>query len=334
MGFTARGSFFYSLGVTIVDVYEATLDLAKGTAVEPPRKIMPRVVGTNRSAEWSPDGSYLAWVSERQAGSATRSSYVLCLRADQTGEEREVPLPIDSFWRMHWSADGRAVFATMADKTRQGLYKIDIRTGESTLLARSGWSDSLIKNFAVSPDGKAVYYAHFQWVKKITTIVRHDLATGQETEIYRKASPPDIGAAAVSPDSRYLAFSTSDTILMENGANRGNVIRLVPTAGGETRDLLLGMLDGWTSPAWTPDGQTILFYKRAAGGTGDKRELWQVPLAGGEPRKISLGAALELRDMQLHPEGRRIVFTAGRNSAEVWVMENFLAPSAPAKPAK
>ena len=334
MGFAARGTFFYSLGVSVVDIYQASLDVAKGTAVEPPKKVVARVVGNNQSAEWSPDGQSLAYVSERQAGSPARSSYVLCIRTDQTGEEREVPLPIDSFWRMHWAADNRAVFATMADKTRQGLYRIDIRTGESTLLARSGWSDSLIKNFAVSPDGKSVYYAHFQWVKKITTVVRYDLQTGQETEIYRKPSPPDIGAMSVSPDGGYVALSTADTILLEGGGNRGMVIRLVPTAGGEPRDLLQGHLDWWTSSAWTPDGQTMLFYKRTSAATGGRRELWQVPSAGGEPRKINMGMDLDLRDLHLHPDGRRIVFTAGRNEKEVWVMENFLAPSAPAKPGK
>ena len=331
MGFSARGSFFYSLGVSIVDVYEGSLDLTKASAVEQPRKITTRVVGNNLSAEWSPDGQYLAYVSERQAGSAEHSSYVLCIRSEQTGNEREVPLPMDSFWRMHWSADGRAVLATMSDKTRQGLYKVDIQTGECTLLARSGWSDSLIKNFAVSPDGKSVYYAHFQWVKKITTIVKYDLATGQETEVYRKASPPDIGAVTVSPDGRYLSLSTADTISPENGGNRANVIRLVPTSGGETRDLLLGLLDWWTYPAWTPDGQTILFIKRTAGAAGQKRELWQVPFAGGAPRKINLGMDLELRDMQVHPEGRRIVFTAGQRSTEIWAMDNFVPPAKPAK---
>jgi Tol biopolymer transport system component len=319
MGFSDRGSFYYNLGVSVVDVFEGSLDLAKGTVVDPPKKIIQRVAGTNYSAEWSPDGKYLAYVSERQAGSASKSSYILCVRSDQTGEEREVPLPIESFWRMHWSADSRAVFAAMSDKANQGLFKIDIQTGKQTLLAGSGWSESLIKNFAVSPDGKSVYYAHFQWTKKLVTIIRHDLETGQEKEIYRKAAPPDIGAVTISPDGKYLSFSTADSI-----ANRGHVIRIVPTVGGETRDLLQGILETFTNHAWTPDGKTILFIKRAASAKGEKRELWQIPFAGGEPQKINMGMELELRDMQLHPDGRRIVFTSGKKSNEIWVMENFL----------
>lgn len=317
MGFTSGGSFYYNFGVSVVDVFEGSLDLAKGTVVEPPKKIIQRVVGTNYSAEWSPDGKYLAYVSERKAGSASQSSYMLCIRSDQTGEEREMPLLIESFWKMHWSADNAAVFATMYDKTSQGLFKIDIQTGKQALLARSGWSDSLIKDFAVSPDGKSVYYAHFQWTKKLVTIIRHDLETGQEKEVYRKAAPPDLGLMTVSPDGKYLSFSTADSL-----ENLRHVIRILPTAGGETRDLLQGKLENFTNHAWTPDGKTILYVKRTASGKEEKRELWQIPSAGGEPKKIDLG--MELREIRLHPDGRRIVFTSGKTSNEIWVMENFL----------
>jgi len=326
MGFTDGGSFYYNLGVSVVDVFEGSLDLAKGTVVEPPKKIIQRVVGTNYSAEWSSDGKYLAYVSERKAGSASQGSYILCIRSDQTGEEREIPLLIESFWKMHWSADSGAVFATMYDKTSQGLFKIDIQTGKQALLARSGWSDSLIKDFAVSPDGKSVYYAHFQWTKKLVTIIRHDLETGQEKEVYRKAAPPDLVAMTVSPDGKYLSFSTGELI-----ASGGPVmvIRIMPTAGGETRDLLQGKLENFANHAWTPDGKIILYVKRTASGKEEKRELWQIPSAGGEPKKINIG--MELREMRLHPDGRRIVFTSGKNSNEIWAMENFLPPLKVAK---
>ena len=321
MGFSDKRAFYYNVGVSVVDVFEASLDLAKGTVVDPPRKVAQRVAGTSYSAEWSPDGKYLAYVSERKAGSASQSSYILCIRSEQTGEEREIPLSVDSLWKMHWAADSGAVFATMGGKAAQGLFRIDIQTGKQTLLARSGWSDSLIKDFAVAPDGRSVYYAHFQWVKKLVTIIRHSLETGQEAEVYRKAAGPDLGALTFSPDGKHVSFSTADEL-----STSGFVIRILPTAGGETREVLRGGLETFTPHAWTPDGKTILFIKRTATGTKDeKRELWQVASAGGEPRKINLG--MELRDLRLHPDGRRLVFTSGKNSKEVWVMENFL-PSA------
>jgi Tol biopolymer transport system component len=327
LGFTDEGAFFYSLEVNVVDIFEGSLDLAKGTVTAPPKKIPQSVVGTNLSPGWSPDGKSLAYVSERKGEASSQSSYILCIRSEQTGEEREIPLSIESFWKMQWAADSGAVFATMSDKKKQGLYKIDIQTGRQALLARSGWSESLIKDFAVSPDGKSVYYALFQWTKKLVTIIAYDLETGQEKEVYRKESPPDLGFMAVSPDGKYLSFTTADN--MEKAMNRGFVIRIMPTEGGDTRDLLQGTLETFTKHAWTPDGKSILFINRTANTKDEKRELWQVDSAGGEPKKINLG--MEPCEIRLHPDGRRIVFTSGIKAKEIWTMENFLPPAKAAK---
>jgi Tol biopolymer transport system component len=181
-------------------------------------------------------------------------------------------------------------------------------------VAKSG-PESLIKNFAVSPDRKSVYYVHFQWTKKLVTIIRHDLETSQEKELYRKEAPPDISSTTVSPNGKYVSFSTSDFPL-------DHVIRIIPAAGGETRDMLKGKLGSFTNHVWTPDGKTILFGKRTAGTKVEKGELWQVPYEGGEPRKIEI--KMGLNDLRLHPDGRRIAFTSGKTTNELWVMENFL----------
>ena len=333
MGFADKGYFYYSLGVSIVEVYEGSLDLAKGIVVEPATKISQRVVGTSQSPEWSPDGKYLAYLSQRSAGSGSQGNYVLCLRPDKSTEERELPLAIQSFWHLHWSADGKAVFATAEDNKNQGLFKIDIQTGKSSLVAQSG-SGSIIKAFAVSPDGKSVFYGHFLWEKKLVTIVRRDLETGQEKEIYRQAAPPDITGLALSPDGNHLSFCTlnipADQAYGEANAatNLSYVIRILPAAGGETRELLPGKIQEWVFPVWARDGKTILFGGRISSPKETKREIWQVPVEGGDPQKIS--SDLVGRNIQLHPDGRRIVFTSGNTFKEIWVMENFLAALKPA----
>jgi Tol biopolymer transport system component len=329
MGFVDKGSFYYSLGVSIVEVYEGSLDLAKGIVVEPASKIFQRAVGTSQSPEWSPDGKYLAYLSQRNAGSGSQS--ILCLRPDNATEERELPLAIQSFWHLHWSADGRAVFATAADKENQGLFKIDVQTGKLTLVAQSS-SGSIIKAFAVSPDGKAVFYGHFQWEKKLLTINRHDLETGLEKEIYRQAAPPDITGLALSPDGKHLSFCTLNIPADQSysgGPIPGHVIRILPATGGETRDLLPGKIQEWVFPVWAQDGKTILFGGRISGPKETKREIWQIPVEGGDPQKIS--SDMVGGNIKLHPDGRRMVFTSGNTLKEIWVMENFLAVLKPAR---
>jgi Tol biopolymer transport system component len=127
------------------------------------------------------------------------------------------------------------------------------------------------------------------------------------------------GFLAFSPDGKCLSFSTADSV-----ADNRYVIRIVAMEGGETRDLFQGKLENFARHVWTPDGKNILFIKRTAGtAKEEKRELWQVDSAGGEPKKINVG--MDLREVRLHPEGRRIVFTSGKDSREIWVMENFLS---------
>ena len=52
-------------------------------------------------------------------------------------------------------------------------------------------------------------------------------------------------------------------------------------------------------------------------------ELWRIPADGGQPQEVGL-AMDRLRHLRVHPDGRRIAFTAGRQTGEMWVMENFL----------
>ena len=51
--------------------------------------------------------------------------------------------------------------------------------------------------------------------------------------------------------------------------------------------------------------------------------LWRVPITGGPP--VSTGLMMDrLRDVSIHPDGRRVAFNAGMKRVEHWVMENVL----------
>ena len=51
--------------------------------------------------------------------------------------------------------------------------------------------------------------------------------------------------------------------------------------------------------------------------------MYQVSVEGGGPQKIGL-SILNLNRLSIHPEGRRVAFGSGKNSAEMWVMENII----------
>ena len=97
----------------------------------------------------------------------------------------------------------------------------------------------------------------------------------------------------------------------------------VSVAGGEARVLLQSQdLAVLGFVAWTPDGRHVLFGRHTAS-QQEITELWRIPAEGGEPQRLEL-AMENLVDLRVHPDGRRLAFTAGQKKAEIWVMENFL----------
>ena len=102
---------------------------------------------------------------------------------------------------------------------------------------------------------------------------------------------------------------------------------MIPTAnGGEPRELVrVDALERIFPPAWMPDGD-LLFGRGRVEGQGPRFELWKASTAGGEPER--LGLSMEgsvLYGLSVHPNGRRVAFTAGHfGSLETWVLNNLL----------
>ncbi len=322
MGFTRNGALYYGTETGTSDVYIAALDAKTGKVAGPPTKAIERFVGSNSGPDWSPDGQSLAYVSvrERVTAGGGYGSRVITVRLLKTGEERELSVKVHGpRIRACWSPDGLSFLVTGEDnKGRDGVYHIDAQTGDLAPVKRADPGEHF-RQAVWSSDGTAIFYVHVD--KGGDSVQMKDLQTGREKELYRAASPAYVGGIAISPDGRQLALSATQP------ATRSDILKVMPTAGGEPRELLkvrdpeyLGSGVGGRL-AWTPDGRAILFVKGSPQKHTD--ELWQIPAEGGEPQELGLGMNV-LNNIRFHPDGRRIAFSAGYNEAEVWAMENFL----------
>ncbi len=121
-------------------------------------------------------------------------------------------------------------------------------------------------------------------------------------DLYRCATP---SAPALSPDGRRVAFSVRRTEL-ETGKSWSE-IWTVGVDGSGARALTSGRNND-TSPAFTPDGKSILFTSTRSGSS----QLWLLPLDGGDARKLT-DFAPGLADPVISPDGRWIAATA-----ELW----------------
>ena len=318
MGFTKKGSYYYGLQTSMRDVYTATLDLATGKLLAPPTKATQRFVGSNTAPAWSPDGKYLAYVSQR-GPSPGLGSKIISIRSLKTGEEHEISTKLNYiFNRLRWSPDGRSLLVTGRDKKgRQGIYQIDAQTSNVTPIVQS---DLGVSGPEWSPDGRGIFYRRSESSTKKTSIVVRDLGTGGEKELYGAFGSSFLGYnLPLSPDGGQLAFTINDQ------ATRSSILKVMPAVGGEARELLrLKQPESIGLPVWTPDGREILFARSRSSSLDEwTRELWRISAEGGEPQKLEL-AMERLRDLRFHPDWKRVVFTAGKGEAEVWVMENFL----------
>ena len=324
IGFTRQGSFYYSVQSGIPDVYTAKLDLGTGKFLAPATKVAQRFVGTNFAPDWSSDGKYLLYLSQRGQLAFGVGSRVLVIRSLESGKER-ILSPKLAFHRRHslprWSPDGRSILVASRDsKGTQGCYRIHAQTGEVTsLVQRRPSKGGKVKRPAWSADGKAILF------ERGGNLVVRDLENGQEKVLH---SCDHIHAWALSPDGRQVALTIPSKDQAKDGAPRvvnSNVLMVMPATGGEPRELFrVPASEEITAVVWTPDGRQLLF-ARASGPLLKEEGLWRIPAEGGKPQMLALDlTADQLSSLRFHPDGKRIAFTAGDHKQEIWVMENFL----------
>ncbi|MCP5119592.1 MAG: hypothetical protein GY953_53010 [bacterium] len=315
MGFT-RDGFYYGLRTGDEDAYLATFNPDTGKMLDSPRRVSDRYVAVNRSPDWSPDGRHLAYLTHVGTENQGLEFRVISIRSTETGEERQVDTPRLSYlnW-LRWHPDGRSFLVGGSDTNNLGgLYRIDAPTGKVTPLIAGQYAPPRGYTGVWSDDGKGIFYVHEDLRETATSIRYHPLAGGEDQTLYRVASPWRLNNLALSEDGRSLAFGMSK-------GNRTEAQRLliIPATGGEPREILKLKQPSVSGLAWTRDGAQLLFSRAGK----PAARMWRIPAKGGKPKKLRL-ATNEGARISVHPDGRRLAFTAGKTHIEVWAMENFL----------
>jgi Tol biopolymer transport system component len=313
LGITRNGSFYYWLNTGLVDIYSAAIDPESATVIDPPKPVVHRFVASNQFPDWSPNGRYLLYQSNRPGPES-----LIVIRALDTGTERELrtEAPL-GFQPPYWNATGDAILLSGALAGKDGIYRIDPRSGAVTLSVALP-PGKLPFTPVWSRDGKML----FGRFDNFNGIHRMDVATGAIQRLFNPADPPgpyagsDTGPSdpILSPDGRTLLFQQRDRPRTDN-------LLLMPPEGGTPRVLLSVK---WPEQfpagayAWTPDSRRIVFVQRS----GKQFEVLVIPAEGGQPHRTGIRMN-GIRFLRLHPDGKRIAFQAGQPDGEVWVIENL-----------
>jgi Tol biopolymer transport system component len=327
MGFTRDGSFFYGADVSPQDVYLASFDSASGKVRGAPTRMVEQYVGANSRADWSHNSKFVVYASKRRPGPRYIQD-VLIVRNTATDAEHVVPTPLSYPFMPRWSPDDRYLAVGGVDqKGRDGIFRVDPVSGETTMLVPA--NGHYVGMAGWSADGRSLIY-YLQNIPDSTVAVVMQAVDGSEShDLYRVTGKAfTIQPADVSPDGRQVAFN-----LWEHHRYSAPQVALmiVPTSGGEARDLVrMQHSDAW-SIGWSADSRSVFYSSRRITQNPDsslsvdytKMPLMRVSAAGGAP--VETGLAMdELDDVRAHPDGQRVSFTSGRGGTEVWVMENFL----------
>jgi Tol biopolymer transport system component len=176
-----------------------------------------------------------------------------------------------------------------------------------------------------SPDGRFVVYASSRGESIELELL--ELESGRTTQLTHG------GAVNVeprfSPDGRRIVFASSAYhrhfhlfIIEPSGAGRGAPLRLT----GETRSALpryyYSPYDHEINPAWSRDGQSILFVSNR-GHIHGSGGIWRMPATpGAEAVELHYEETNWQARPDLSPDGQRIVYSSylGRNWLQLWLL--------------
>jgi dipeptidyl aminopeptidase/acylaminoacyl peptidase len=240
-----------------------------------PETVTEKSIGTGSGAtncgssepKWSPDGQWLAFVSDCTAESEKHGQDQVFVWSKKTGESKQLTHVVGEMDSLTWSPDGKTIgFLFVENATRSA----------GALAAMKPWAG------VIGEDGVEI--------QRVGVV---DTANGSFTQV--TPATLHVYEFGWSPDSKHLVFVAANP----PGENNWWVAQLYTedVAGGQPKSILdtakvKGSLHGLqiAVPRWSPDGSRIAFIgglMSDQGSTGG--DVYVIPAAGGEPTNMTPG---------------------------------------------
>lgn len=308
----------YAYGVTVASAkaHVAALDPQSSRLMAAPQPVDGVAMRSAMAADFSPDGRRIAIVSHNPL---PRAPETIAIHSTDGRFVQEIPVPPSihtSSGTIEWLGNEQ-IYLFGRERGDFGAFRLDVGNGSFTRISPEPKPGDGWKFFDMSPDGGTLYLARRSQAKRSRhDIVAHDLESGTERVV--QTARLDQRTLAVSPDGRKIAYIGR----REGGAYE---LRTADAAGAEQEAIVHRVAGGESMHApvaWTPDGSRILFV--ASSGDG-QAGLWSVASDGaGAPVRIKgTEWCCESQDLQFHPDSRRVLFIAGKERAEIWMLKAF-----------
>ena len=292
---------------------------------------------------WSPDGTRIAFVSDRGGG-----DNVWIMNADGSNRKQLTKEDFRLLNQPSWSPDGRYIVAKKHFTTGRSLgtgevwlYHVDGGKGVLLVKRKDEKFQKELGEPTFAADGKSVYFTRnitpggtFQYAQDSNTelfaIERYELESGETHRV-----TAGIGGAvrpSPSPDGKYLAFvrrERAKSKLYVRDLASGNERKIYDALDQDMQETW-AVTGVYPNMDWTADSKEVVFW---AGG-----KIRRVPVNGGEAREIpfhvrddrvvanSLHPTVDVapasfetkmvRWAQVSPDGRQVVF---ESLGKLWI---------------
>ena len=265
-------------------------------------------------ARWSPDGKFIAFLSEREEGHT--QVYLLNRLGGEAQRLTETPQDVETF---EWAPDGKRLALVLRDPTPGELEAAANKAKEASedKLATKKKPKSqppwVIDRLLFKED--TVGYLD----RRRTHLYRLDVATKALTQI--SSGDYDDTEPVWSPDGKQVAFTsnrstpdpdaTYDTeiwVVGSENTDKGVSLTQVTSAPGEHH-----------SPAWSPDGKWIAYNTKLDPKLFEyaTKHIAVSPATGGEPKVLTRGLDRMATAPRFAPDGKSIYFIADDDGTQV-----------------
>jgi Tol biopolymer transport system component len=148
----------------------------------------------------------------------------------------------------------------------------------------------------LSPDGRRRASARLDPITGVADVWVEDFGRGTRTRATHEALSAQL--PVWSPDGTRLAYLAGFS---------SPVLTIAAADGSGTHATVRCPGDRCEPSDWSPDGRSLVVTVHAR--TGDKVDVWLLPVAGGEPRPI-LDASFVERDARLSPDGQLLAYVS------------------------
>ena len=245
--------------------------------------------GATRRLAWLTDGSGILVIGaeySRGLNQIWRLSY-------PGNEAQRVVNDLNDYSDLSLTADSRTLAAVRADRLVNIWVAPDGDASRAKSITAGAGREDGIRGLTWTPDGRILYRSMAGDVPQLW-IMGADGAGGKQLSV----DGPEHFDPAVSPDGRYIVWSSSPT-------GRRHILRM-DMDGGNLKQLTNGSNE-W-QPEYTPDGKWSVY---AAMGFS----LWKMPTDGGAPAQLTDGLSWR---PAIAPDGKWIAFNRLDEASGQW----------------